>query len=120
MDKKALDSIGKQPRPGQPECHLLIVVSTQHLFAGNENYDLRKELARHNGEHGVYIDEYEYGWHLILLEDEEPDEPWVTKSMEHIVKYARIIGATHVRLDADGPVVDKIPVVSTAEEWYIL
>ena len=105
MDKKALDSIGKTPRPGKPECHLMIVLSTAHVT--DIEYEYLHTKGRDADLNGAHVDPYYYGVHLIVGDPD--DGRWAPTCADTILNYARNLGATHVRLDQDGPVIDALP-----------
>lgn len=91
------------------EIHRLLVVGLKHLTHRGRKVleQLTSDDTRDAGR-GVYMDEYAYGYHLVLAED-NPDEEWIDPSVRAIVVFAREHGCTHVRIDADGPTVKSLP-----------
>lgn len=102
-------ALGTNPKPGEPELHLLLVLSTEHLSSSAHValYGLTENNSREAGP-GCYADRYKYGYHLSLTTDDSGGE-WCDDCVKDIVTYAISIGATHVRLDADGPIVSALP-----------
>lgn len=97
------------------EIHHLLVVSTAHLtIEGSVKLDSATAEKRHAGR-GVFVDKYEYGYHLALADD-DPGEEWIDDGVRDIVRFARANGCTHVRIDTDGPVVPLLPTYQYANE----
>lgn len=97
-----------------PEIHKLMVLSTSHI--SKECNELLEELTGEDSARligpGCHFDEYEYGFHLILTGEIDPDEEWLDPTLEVAVAYARKHGCTHLRLDRDGPTMKDLPTYS--------
>lgn len=102
----------------QLEIHKLMVLSTCHITLrasgflpvtpqniGVLPYD---PLERHCIP-GGHVDSYEYGWHIALTGEKEPEEQWPDPSLQDVCAYAEKHGCTHLRLDRDGPTMSDLP-----------
>lgn len=93
------------------ERHLLVVLSTAHLT--KDGITAMEGLAgeTRNAGPGMYADAFTYGWWLTLtpLEEQDPDEQYITEELRAIREYADKMGATVIRLDAAGPIVPELP-----------
>lgn len=111
MDELTVELGWPLPRKRKLELHTLLVVRTSHLSkpAISQLYHADRGVADGNG--GVWVDHYDYGWHLRLTNDrldknkEQPDQ-----SILDIVALANSVGATHVRVDQNGPIVPTLKI----------
>jgi hypothetical protein len=103
--RSALDAYGNHAHDdtGHTEIHQVLVLSTAHLpIAEREQLDSLEPFAEAQGLRVSM--RCDYGWLISLDRDHVvlPVADW--PALSEAAAYARALGATHVRFDADGPV----------------